>query len=139
LLLVIIMLQLEWHLTAPIFIEDRLDEELDTSQITLDGMTELVPFAPKTKFRLERYVEKDHSDTPTRLKTDLFDYFKHFKERDCVQTVVMDMWEAYRDLSKFFFKNAMIVAYKYHFVRQVIVLWTKYANDYKKKYPKIRD
>lgn len=51
---------------APIFIEDRLDETLDTGEIILDGMTRKEPFAPKTKFRLERYLTKDYTDTPKK-------------------------------------------------------------------------
>jgi len=52
---------LNWtkNCTAPIFIEDRLDETLDTAQITLDAVPidYKEPFPPKTKFRIERYLQ----------------------------------------------------------------------------------
>ncbi|MCL2599232.1 MAG: hypothetical protein FWD76_04915 [Firmicutes bacterium] len=54
------------YLGEPIFIEDRLDEQLDTGQITLEVMPieSKDAFAPKTKFRLERYATKDYTDVP---------------------------------------------------------------------------
>ncbi len=46
------------YLTAPVFIEDRLDETLDTGEIVLKSMPidTKAAFSPKTKFRLERYA-----------------------------------------------------------------------------------
>lgn len=54
------------YLTVPIFIEDKLNEELGTAEVILDAMqsTLKTPFAPKTKFRLERYYSQDYSDEP---------------------------------------------------------------------------
>lgn len=54
------------YLTMPIFIEDRLNEELDTGEVVLDlvPITKKAPYAPKTKMRIERYTKKDFSDTP---------------------------------------------------------------------------
>lgn len=55
------------YTVAPIFIEDRLDETLDTGEIILKSMpiSSKTAFPPKTtKFRLERYVKEDFSDTP---------------------------------------------------------------------------
>lgn len=51
---------------APIFYEDKLDETLDTGEIILDAMPieTKKAFPPKTKFRLERYVTSNYSDTP---------------------------------------------------------------------------
>lgn len=56
------------YLLAPIFLEDRLNEELSTGEVILDAVPrELypIPFAPKTKMRIERYRDKDFKD---RLK-----------------------------------------------------------------------
>ncbi len=54
------------HLSFPIFIEDRLNEELDTAEIVLEKMPIALnnPFPPKTKFRLERYITKEYTDIP---------------------------------------------------------------------------
>ena len=50
----------------PIFYEDKLDETLDTGKIILEKMPIETKnaFPPKTKFRLERHVKSDYSDTP---------------------------------------------------------------------------
>ena len=55
---------------------------------------------------------------PTREKHSLIEYFQQF-ERKIVKIFVMDMWEQYRDIAETYFKNAMIVVDKYHYVRQV--------------------
>ena len=54
------------YLTAPIFYEDRLNEELDTAEVILDSMpiASKFIFPPKTKFRLERFKNEDFSDEP---------------------------------------------------------------------------
>lgn len=54
------------YLQVPIFIEDRLDETLDTGEIILDCMPieTKSAFPPKTKIRLERYLSKNYSDEP---------------------------------------------------------------------------
>ncbi len=54
------------YLTAPIFIEDRLDETLDTGEIILKSMpiATKAAFPPKTKFRLERYLTESCTDAP---------------------------------------------------------------------------
>lgn len=54
------------YVTAPIFLEDRLDETLDTGEIILKAMpiATRAPFPPKTKFRLERYLTENYIDTP---------------------------------------------------------------------------
>lgn len=43
------------HLVLPIFMEDHLDETMDTGEIMLDEMPISIraPFPPKTKFRIE--------------------------------------------------------------------------------------
>lgn len=47
------------YLVMPIFYEDKLNEELDTAEVVLDAMPAnlKIPFAPKTKFRIERQDE----------------------------------------------------------------------------------
>ena len=51
--------ELTQYLTFPLFIEDRLDEQLDTGEIILDLMPieSKNAFPPKTKIRIERYYE----------------------------------------------------------------------------------
>lgn len=53
---------------APIFIEDKLDETLDSGEIVLKSMpiTTRSAFPPKTKFRLERYITAEYTDTPKK-------------------------------------------------------------------------
>ena len=54
------------HLGETIFIEDRLDESLDTGQITLEAMPidTKNAYPPKTKIRLERYGTNTYTDVP---------------------------------------------------------------------------
>ncbi|MBQ8443783.1 MAG: hypothetical protein IJX25_00305 [Clostridia bacterium] len=56
------------YLTIPIFIEDRLNEELDSGEVILDGVPISMksPLAPKTKVRIERYKKADYSDVPKK-------------------------------------------------------------------------
>lgn len=53
------------YLTCPIFYEDRLNEEIDTGELVLDGVTFGNCFAPKTKFRLERFA-KNNQEHPIK-------------------------------------------------------------------------
>lgn len=57
---------------------------------------------------------------PNRFKSNLTDYFMRYSlpEREKVRVFVMDMWEDYRSLG-WLFPNAVIVADKYHWVRQI--------------------
>ena len=53
------------YLLAPIFLEDRLNEELSTGEVILDAIPRELytkPFAPKTKMRIERYRDKECKD-----------------------------------------------------------------------------
>ena len=54
------------YLTVPIFIEDRLNEQLASGEIILDLMplSSKSDFPPKTKFVIERYKQSDFSDIP---------------------------------------------------------------------------
>ena len=59
-------MELTNYLVAPLFLEDRLNEELDSGEIILDKVpiTQKSPFAPKTKFRIERYKNSTYTDEP---------------------------------------------------------------------------
>lgn len=54
------------YCTVPVFIEDKLDETLDSGEIILKSMpiSTRAAFPPKTKFRLLRYTTEDYTDTP---------------------------------------------------------------------------
>ena len=56
------------HVVAPIFLEDKLDETLDSGEVVLKAMPIATrnAFPPKTKFRLERYTKEDYTDTPRK-------------------------------------------------------------------------
>lgn len=51
------------YVVAPIFLEDKLDETLDTGEIILKRMpiSTKEAFPPKTKFRLECYLDEEHT------------------------------------------------------------------------------
>lgn len=57
---------------------------------------------------------------PNRYKSNLTNYFIQYPliEREKVRVLVMDMWDDYRSLS-WLFPNAVVVADKYHWVRQI--------------------
>lgn len=52
------------YLVMPVFLEDRLNEEMDTGEIVLEGMPIATrsAFPPKTKFRIERYFGEDSAE-----------------------------------------------------------------------------
>lgn len=54
------------YLISPIFLEPHLDETLGTGEIVLDSMPSSLKtaFMPKTKFRIERFLTSDYSDSP---------------------------------------------------------------------------
>lgn len=56
------------YTVAPIFIEDKLDETLDSGEVILKSMPAASrnAFPPKTKFRIERYTKADYSDEPRK-------------------------------------------------------------------------
>lgn len=56
---------------------------------------------------------------PSREKYHLVKYFKKF-DRSNTAYFVSDMWSTYSDISYTFFKNAIFVVDKYHYIRQVI-------------------
>ena len=56
------------NLIAPIFLEDKLDETMDTGEIILENMPIATrkAFPPKTKFRIERYLNADYTGEPKK-------------------------------------------------------------------------
>lgn len=56
---------------------------------------------------------------PTRDKAFLIDYFYSLENKENTHFFHQDMWQIYKDVGKASFKNANIVADKYHFARQV--------------------
>ncbi len=53
------------NVVAPIFIEDKLDETLDSGEIVLDKMDLATPFLPKTKFRIELWIPNGNEPRKT--------------------------------------------------------------------------
>jgi len=61
---------------------------------------------------------------PGRETHHLSSYFSSFtrEERAKVKVVVSDMWKPYQDMAQAYFKNAVLVIDRFHFIRQVF--WT---------------
>ena len=74
---------------------------------------------------------------PTRHKNDLICYFKKF-DRSKTKYFVSDMWSAYEDISKTFFKQATFVVDKYHFIRQVTWAFEKVRKEEQQRFSKTR-
>jgi hypothetical protein len=55
------------YLAVPIFIEERLNDQLDTGQITLENHPQQEAFQPKTKIRIERWTGGDVFDEDGNL------------------------------------------------------------------------
>ena len=72
------------HLMFPLFIEDKLDETLDTGQVTLDAvpLSQKTPFAPKSKFKLERYLVDTHTG---QAQAEPQTYWDYIVEKDEVE------------------------------------------------------
>lgn len=74
----------------------------------------------------ERYqyilVDAEHHNVldilPNRDMSTLTEYFKKLPNRNKVRIFVMDMWKPYKTIAQTYFKNALIVIDKYHFIRQ---------------------
>lgn len=74
----------------------------------------------------ERYqcilVDAEHHSVldilPNRDMNTLTEYFKKLQNRDKVRIFVMDMWKPYKTIAQTYFKNALIVIDKYHYIRQ---------------------
>lgn len=75
---------------------------------------------------------------PDRKQSHLVQYLKQYskKERDKVKFFVSDMWKPYRELSEVFFKKAIYLVDKYHYVRQIIWAFERTRKRIQKKYSK---
>lgn len=72
---------------------------------------------------------------PTRYAHNLVQYFKHMNRCD-VAYFVSDMWNPYRDLATSFFKTAIQVIDKYHWIRQVVWAFENVRKEEQKKFTK---
>lgn len=72
---------------------------------------------------------------PTRHSHDLVQYFKNMNRSD-VKYFVSDMWSPYRDLATNFFKTAIQVVDKYHWIRQVVWAFENVRKEEQKKFNK---
>lgn len=72
---------------------------------------------------------------PSRKYNDLSGYFKK-KNREDIKYFVSDMWQPYKELAKAFFKNAMFIVDKYHWIRQVIWAFENVRKQEQKKFYK---
>lgn len=72
---------------------------------------------------------------PTRYKHELYSYFKGF-ERSNTTHFVSDMWDAYEDIARTFFKKATFIVDKYHYARQVFWAFESVRKEEQKKHCK---
>ena len=72
---------------------------------------------------------------PQRYEHYLVDYFKLYPkaERQKVECFVSDMWKPYANISKVWFKNAVQIVDKYHWIRQAIWAFERVRKEEQKK------
>jgi transposase len=77
---------------------------------------------------------------PGRENHHLSSYFSSFSraEREKVRVVVIDMWRPYRDMVQAYFKKAIIVVDRFHYIRQVFWAFDKIRREEQKKFSKER-
>lgn len=75
---------------------------------------------------------------PSRNSNYLINYLKsyHAQNRSNVKYFVSDMWQPYSDLASCFFKNAIQIIDKYHFIRQCIWAFEGVRKREQKRYGK---
>ena len=75
---------------------------------------------------------------PKRNETYLTHYFHHFDKsvRNKVNFFVSDMWKPYSNISSVWFKNAIQIVDKYHWIRQVIWAFESVRKEEQKKFSK---
>lgn len=75
---------------------------------------------------------------PKRYKYYLSEYFRKFdkEEREQVQFFVSDMWKTYSEISSTWFKNAIQIVDKYHWIRQVIWAFEAVRKEEQMKFSK---
>jgi transposase len=74
---------------------------------------------------------------PNRFEYSLIDYFKDLK-RDDTKYFVSDMWRTYANIAHTYFKKAIYVIDKYHFVRQVSWAFESVRKEAQRKFNKQR-
>ena len=72
---------------------------------------------------------------PSRLSHELSDYFKN-TERKQVKFFISDMWKPYFEIADTFFKDAIPIVDKYHYVRQVVWALEAVRKEEQKKFSK---
>lgn len=77
---------------------------------------------------------------PGREAHHLSSYFFSFprEERNKVKVIVIDMWKPYQDMAKTYFKNAIIVIDRFHYIRQVFWAFDKVRREEQYKFSKDR-
>ena len=75
---------------------------------------------------------------PDRKTGHLISYLKQWDrtEREQVRFFVSDMWKPYTDLSAIYFKNAIPLIDKYHYIRQIIWAFERIRKKIQKQYGK---
>jgi transposase len=75
---------------------------------------------------------------PGREMHHLSSYFSSFskEERAKVKVVVTDMWQAYQDMARTYFKNAILVIDRFHYIRQVFWVFDKVRKEEQKRFLK---
>ena len=70
----------------------------------------------------------------------LSSYFFSFprEERAKVKVIVIDMWKPYADMAKTYFKNAIVVIDRFHYIRQVLWAFDKVRRDEQHKFSRER-
>lgn len=77
---------------------------------------------------------------PGREAHHLSSYFFSFpkEERAKVKVIVIDMWKPYQDMAKIYFKNAIVVIDRFHYIRQVFWAFDKVRREEQYKFSKDR-
>lgn len=77
---------------------------------------------------------------PGRESHHLSSYFSSFpkEERDKVKVVVIDMWKPYLEMVQAYFKNALVVIDRFHYIRQVYWAFDKVRRQEQRKFSKTR-
>ncbi|NLZ54034.1 MAG: ISL3 family transposase [Thermoanaerobacteraceae bacterium] len=77
---------------------------------------------------------------PGREAHHLSTYFFSFprEERSKVKVVVIDMWKPYSDMAKIYFKNAIVVIDRFHYIRQALWAFDKIRREEQHKFSKER-
>ncbi len=75
---------------------------------------------------------------PDRKTNHLISYLKQFERTDRlnVKYFVSDMWKPYAELADIYFKNAISIVDKYHYIRQIIWAFERVRKNIQKKYGK---